>query len=151
MVIKPTPAALAQPSVILAMHRQYEAAWEAHHTVDTAKLRLGKDEGRQEMLFEQAMSIVVSEADALRLAILYQVPTTWIEAMVLQYHIYIEQGMGDCNGEAWSDALQVAVETLLDFFACEIDADHEEIGRMFQTSANLVYERRHARTGKVED
>lgn len=149
MATKNTPAAVAMPSAILAMHRQYEAAWEAHHTVDKAKLRLGKDEGRQEGIFERAMSLDVAEGDALRLAILYQVPTTWVEAMVLQYHIYIEQGMG--SAEPWPDALEVAIETLFDFFACEIDADHEEIGRMFQSSANLVYERRHARTGKVEE
>ena len=70
------------------MHARYEAAWEEYNNIDTAQLKLNDRNEAERCLkfrYSDALKANNAETDALRLAILYQVPTTWQEALVLQY------------------------------------------------------------------
>jgi uncharacterized membrane-anchored protein YhcB (DUF1043 family) len=98
--------------------------------------------------YQRAETANNAETDALRQAILYQVPTTWTEAMALLFHIAFD--LTDKPTKEERAATQTALDTLLDFMCCEVDQDHEELGRHFQTSANIVFDKRRYRTGIVE-
>lgn len=145
-----------KPSPILAMHKRYEEAAADYATAENAESQAlkAKDEDGA-FKANQSMMTISREQDALRIGILYQVPTSWVEAMVLQFHIMC---LGDMiigadrpDGEGEGEVLILAVETLFDFMCCEVDQDHGEIGDAFQTEANRVFFQRRRRTGIVED
>ncbi len=145
------PANSETTSPILAIHNRYEAAWREYNDIDRANTKLNrKNEAEQNLSYryENAMRANNAETDALRLAILYQVPTTWQEALVLQFHI---QSIFDpCNSSTddESNALTVAVETLFDFMCDEVE--HEDVEGLFQISEHMVSDNRRRRTGKLE-
>ncbi len=69
----------APASPILAMHARYEAAWQEYNRIDTASTALDKSDPADELLgfkYQRAETANNAETDALRQAILYQVPTT---------------------------------------------------------------------------
>ena len=140
-------------SPILAMHARDEKAWEEYNAIDAEHAQTPNDREHLGVRFRyrEAMSSSQSEIDALRLAILYQVPKTWAEAMVLQYHIHIMNDLTDKPSDEDRAALETAIDTLFDFMCCEVEQDHEELGKQFQTSANLVFTKRRYRTGILED
>ncbi len=140
-------------SPILAMQHRYDAAWQEYNRIDVAATALRKDHPDDlslEFAYRDGMTTNNAETDALRPAILYQVPTTWVEAMVLQFHINIAHDLVDEPSVEDRAALATAMDTLLDFMCCEVDQDHEALGRQFQTSANMVFDKRRYRTGIVE-
>jgi len=144
-------AAAASP--ILAMHARYEAAWEQFNQIDTASTALNRKDPADDSLgfkYQTAETANNAETDALRQAILYQVPTTWPEAMVLLYHIHIAFDLTDKPTKEERAATETAIDTLFDFMCCEVDQDHEALGKHFQTSANIVFDKRRYRTGIVE-
>jgi hypothetical protein len=94
---------------------------------------------------------VTGEIDALRRVILYQVPITWEDALVLQFHIYIMHRLEDDPPKEDVEALTVGIETLFDFMACELDKGDLAFGRQLDTGAKLVFYRRRYRTGTMED
>ena len=144
------PTAAVATSPLLAMHARYEAAWEEYNTVDTAQLKLNdKNEAERCLKFRysDALKANNAETDALRLAILYQVPTTWQEALVLQYHINSATDLHTLLPEDERRALEVASDTLLDFMCDEVDHDEED--GIFHRSECIVSDRRRFRTGKV--
>ncbi len=145
-------AAMASP--ILAMHARYEAAWVEFNAIDRARTALNTnipDNCNLEFRYAGAMKASNGGIDALRLAIFYQVPTSWQEAMILQFHLYSIFDAGQVVPEEEQLALNTAIETLFDFMCCKVDADHERLGHQFQTGANLVFEKRRYRTGNLED
>ncbi|WP_156347206.1 hypothetical protein [Sphingomonas sp. Leaf33] len=80
-------------------------------------------------------------------------PITWPDALILQHHIRIAQDLvvnSDKPADAHKDALDAAVDTLLDFMASEIVTDHDAIGQQFKTAVSIVAERRRMRAGDVE-
>ncbi len=84
----PFASAATKPSPILAMHSRYVAAWEGFNRIDVAETALDKNDRADWSLgyhYQTAKDANNAETDALRQAILYQVPTTWVEAMVLQF------------------------------------------------------------------
>ena len=137
-------------SPILAMHARYEAAWAEFIIIEDARMKLDpkdRDESALAHRYDDAMKVNAGETDALRLAILYQVPTTRQEALVLQYHAH---GAADPDLMTTSDerdALSVASDTLFDFHCDE--TDHDDSDGMFQSAEHIVSERRRFRTGKV--
>ena len=143
-----TRAIAASP--ILAMHARYEASWAEFIIVEDARMKLDRkdrDESALAHRYDDAMKVNAGETDALRLAILYQVPITPQEALVLQYHVH---GASDPDLMATSDerdALSVANDTLFDYRCDEID--HDDSDGMFQSAEHIVSERRRFRTGKV--
>lgn len=153
-----TPPATSSeaPSTIAAMHARYEATFDEYNMVDRAATRLRRNDDAalpMQCACDRAMRVIERESDALRQAILYQVPINWTEALILQHHIRIAQDLvvnSDKPVEADKDALDTAVDTLLDFMASTITADHDAIGRQFQTAVAIVTERRRMRSGDVE-
>lgn len=140
-------------SPIMAMHRRYEQAQLEYEIIDDARQE-AKDSGDKEaFLLENAGHSSVREADALRIAILYQVPTRTAEAAVLQYHIAAMQDMivgSEPRRELEEEALSVAIQTLFDFLACKMKEDHEETGGgSFRDEAVRAYFARRRRTGEM--
>jgi hypothetical protein len=88
-----------------------------------------------------------AESEALHLAILFQVPTTWPEALVLQYHVHNAADPYTELNDTEKRALEVGLDTLFDFMCDEID--HEERDGIFQRAECLVSERRQLRTGII--
>lgn len=143
----------ASSSPILVMHSRYVAAWEEYTRIDKAATALGKNEPadlKLEFAYRDGMTANNGETDALRLAILYQVPTTWVEAMVLQFHISISYELVDEPSTEDRAVLRSAIDTLFDFMCCEVDQDHEALGHGFQQAAIIAFDKRRYRTGIVE-
>jgi hypothetical protein len=125
---------------ISALHARFEANGAEFDRIDQA-------DGDTETAKHQSMC----EADAIRYAILAQVPSSWPDALILQFHIQLDhqfQVGADREPDA-EERLQLAMETLFDFMACEVEADHGEIGTLFQASCNRVFYARHHRTGDM--
>ena len=143
------PTATA-PSPILALHARYEAAWAEYNRIDDARTTLdtqNREDRIVDFRYEEAMAVSGAEANALRVAILYQVPTTWQEAMILQFHIWSvfePENPGTANEQS---AMATAIDTLFDFMCDEIE--HEDVEGQFQTGEHLVSQRRRNRTGKL--
>lgn len=144
----------AQPPTIMAMHQRYETAMAEYLAVEKAE-RDAKNDGDDDSArsFERAMRSLCRETDALRLAILTQVPDRWDEAMVLQFHITNAADLlvsSDGAPEAEQEALLTAIDTVFDFMCCERAEDHDALGREFQRAANRIFVTRRHRTGQVE-
>lgn len=144
-------------STIRAIHARYEAVNQEYCKIDDCLSGLsGNDVLTEKMRLRNALDASLAERDALRLAILRQVPDSWIDAMILTYHIYnvhdlIDGSEPDARTPGEKEALAIAIDTLFDFMACEVDANHEEIGPSFQESAIYAYQRRRLRTGVTDD
>ena len=142
-----TPAA---PSPLVAMHARYEAAWEEYSTIDTAQLKLNDKNETERCLkfrYSDALKANNAETDALRLAILYQVPTTWQEALVLQYHVHSTADPHSDLTDDEKNALEIGLDTLFDFMCDEVA--HGEDDGIFHRAECIVSDRRRYRTGKV--
>ena len=141
------------PSVLMAMHRRYEQAQVEYEIIDSARQEAKDNDDSEVHQLENASQSSVREADALRIAILYQVPATTAEAAVLQYHIYTTQDLVDgCvdRREPEEEALKVAIRTLFDFLACQMTEDHEQhVGASFRDEAVRAYFERRRRTGEM--
>ncbi|MDB5583363.1 MAG: hypothetical protein JWR80_8539 [Bradyrhizobium sp.] len=142
-------------SVIRAMHTRFEQANAEYDRIDAAQTALNRAGDRLEALrYDRALRENQTETDALRRAILLQVPDSWTDALILQYHIWLEQDLqassDDKPSDADSSALLLAIDTLFDFMACEVQADHAAIGQAFQQGCNLVHFQRRHRTGEME-
>ena len=132
------------------MHARYEAGWDEYNRIDEAGTRLKPSSDKERSLafaYELAMKASNTESQALQRAILYQVPTTWQEALILQFHIHVAGDAYTEHTEAERVALEVATDTLFDFMCDEID--HEDVEGQFQNSEHLVSDRRRLRTGKL--
>lgn len=144
-----------QPSPIMAMHQRYEEAMAEYNVVDDADLQLGGDNADKQLgrSYLDAKRTNAAETTALRVAILYQVPDSWVDAMILQFHIYVatDMAVNDSINEEERNGLTIAIGTLFDFLCCEVRQDHESLGGQFQSSAQLAFFRRRYRTGIVED
>lgn len=146
--------AVSPRSPILAMHLRYEAAWEEYNAIERSEMELTKDDHAAKLRHEYASKANNAETDALRLAILYQVPDTYAEAMILQYHIVngydLTQGAPPTKAESTeAEAVKIAIDTLFDFLACKNNDDHEALGTSFKHSAMRVFRSRRLRTGDV--
>lgn len=139
-------------SAILTMHQRYEAALMDFATAEKAEAKCAG--AGPQFAFSHAMKTLIQESDALRDAILYQVPRTWPEALVLQFHITNAFDM-HANGttpptDAEKERLETALDALFDFMCCEVEQNHEALGRAFQDGAGRVFNLRRHRTGEVE-
>lgn len=137
-------------SPIAAMHARYEATWEEYNRLDEAHTKLDKkdESGRRlDNRYQDGMKASSREADALQMAILYQVPTTWQEALMLQYHVHTAADPHRNMTEDEKFAVETGLDTIFDFMCDEID--HDEEVSMLQRSECLVSDRRRHRTGKI--
>lgn len=138
--------AIPTASAIVVMHQRYEAASAAHHALD-----LARDLDR----YMGAMSDLVAEQDALRVAILQQVPESRDEFAIVLFHTNNAYDlMADNRGEDWNadegEAVRVAMQHLFDFAASEFAADPLTIGRAFSREAMRTRKLRLLRTGNPE-
>ena len=145
-----TQAAL---SPIMAIHARYEAGMAEYAAIEKAEHAVraaGTDEAGS---MNRALKACSSESDALRMAILHQVPASWAEAAILQYHISNAYDLLVTDEPVVSDdrdTLGTAIDTLFDFMCCEVKQDHAEIGSSFSQSAIRVHFARRDRTGNTE-
>lgn len=148
-----------QHSLILALHARYESAWDEYDRLENASMALKDAEPPSE---EHSRKLRISdgetenqrEIDSLRLAILYQVPSTWQEALVLAKHVHSAFAITDSFDTDHNDperrAFETGLGTLLDFMFGEID--HEGIGGyQMEASERIVRDRRRFRTAELEE
>ena len=143
---KTTPGA----SPILAMHARYEAAWTEFNSIEAAKANLNtKNEAERDLAYryDEAMKANTGETDALRVAMLYQVPSTWQEALILQFHVQSAADPALLATQGEKDALEVGHDTLFDFMSGEVDL--EGANEVLRNTAEIVCDRRRFRTGSV--
>lgn len=143
---------------IATMHARYEAAWAEDMRLEEAENALDDRSAAAETLkhrYDEAREKLGHETDALKVAILYQVPKSWADAIILQFHIWSMADLlasTDDRPEPEDRALLIAIDTLFDFMACELaDIDHEAIGKMFKDGTMLAWRRRRTRTADLED
>jgi hypothetical protein len=145
-------------SLIFALHTRYEQLWNENHAIEDAKLKIPHNLPSLSPLFQRKFQLEnaekrnSSEEVALNEAILHQVPTTWEEALILATHLKIA-GIEENSerGDTRQKAVEDGFDTLLDFLFSEINHDTLPcVGPMLLSIANLVYDRRRLRTGKVE-
>jgi hypothetical protein len=136
-------------SVILAMHARYETSWEEYNRLDEAVVKSSMDhEGHMRRVhLGNSQQETFRESEALRFAILRQVPSDWREAVILQFHVW---GIYDSEQNTPKDhaAIEVALDHLLDFMCGE--GDYGGLGDQFANGEKLARERRRLRTGMVE-
>ena len=143
-------ATMAGPSVILALHTRYEAAWLEYSNLEQAHTQLRNlsgDTHAHGLNIEAGMRDNFAESEAIRYALLRQVPNDWREAAVLQFHVW---GIYDSDQNTAEDhaALTVALDHLFDFMCGE--GDYGDMGRQFAFGEQFARDRRRLRTGMVE-
>jgi len=149
---QPTPAT----SLIAALHARYEATQTEYAAVERADMApRPKERGNKPDALDYGTALLTSEheSDALRNAILYQVPDSWSDALILQYHIGCAYDLCSCAAkpnEQDNERLQVAIDTLFDFMCTEVRTDAGEIGPGFAYGAARAFRLRRLRTGVVE-
>jgi hypothetical protein len=136
----------------MAMHQRYEATMIEYLAIEVAESDAIARNDDERFAFERASSASCRETDALRTAILHQVPATIAEAAVLQFHNYaafdVVNGMEDAP-EFEREALKTAISTMLDFLCREMKGDHAAIGEAFKDAAVQVFFARRRRTGEM--
>ncbi|GHH16128.1 hypothetical protein GCM10008023_19780 [Sphingomonas glacialis] len=148
----PTTAAA---SLLQALHARFEANNAEYNVIEAA--RPADHDLAERGKIDRATSANEYEADALRFAILTQVPDSHPDALVLMFHIRLEQdaqahsAVPPSNRE--KSILATAIDTLFDFHACESesdDFDYGKLGKQLRTACRDVYDARRYRTGVVE-
>lgn len=148
-----TPATAAL-STIRALHARYEENETAYVAIDRADMERAQA-GADQMLgcrYRDAMKESAAASDALRLAVLFQVPTDRSDALILQYHIRCQHDINANSTDEVSDqdklALDLAIDALFDFMARD-NADHAQIGTHLAAGVRQASQRCAFRTGLV--
>lgn len=144
--------ALPVGSTILPIHARYEASCSEFDAIDDACG--GEEAAGDKIKFDNAIAASLAEQNALRRAILFQVPGSYPEAMILAYHASEAYDLTiNCDGvdRELQEAVDVALCTLFDYLCCETQQDHGVLGKRFQGAANRVFFQRRYRTGLLED
>lgn len=139
-------------SLLLALHARFEANNCEYAKIESA--RVAEDDFTELGKIARATSLSEAEADALRFAILTQIPDSHEDAIVLMFHIRLEQDAQAHSAIPASDRdksiLATAIDTLFDFQACQSQFDHGEIGKQLQAACNDAFYARRYRTGVME-
>lgn len=142
-----TPAA---PSVILAMHARYEAAWSEYNRIDAAKTAARNDpDSSRSFSYARGLCDNNLETDLLRHAVLFQVPSSDEELAVLAFHAW---GVFDHDQSTEEDnlALEQALVSIFDYLVGEGRGGIKKLGPQFNAGAQIVFHRRRYRTGLIE-
>ncbi|WP_267386149.1 hypothetical protein [Sphingomonas sp. GC_Shp_3] len=145
--------ATSTSSLIAALHARYEAAQAECHAVDLAETSARRQSEDAADCYRNACKTLMQEADALRDAILHQVPDTWSEALILQFHILCAHDQRineDAPDDAGAALVQLAINTLFDFMCAEVRTDVAQIGAAIAETAARISRARRLRTGVVE-
>lgn len=145
-------APTAAGSLMVALHTRFEANNAEYERIDGTSPD-GKDFAEQGRI-DRARTASQREEDALRHAILTQVPRRKEDALILVFHIRLEQDFQASAAQPVSEAdagvLSMAIDTLFDFLACELQIDHEALGPRLQDACTTVFSARRYRTGYME-
>ncbi len=146
------PAAEENPSLITALHQRYEFVTRVGEAVnDTTLAARGASlshlsEG--DMVAEgQTLS---READALQAALLHQVPDTWRDALILQFHVLNacdRAVLSTPRDEAHCERLQLAIDHILAFIGDELGHLGEGLDSELTTQLQRVRRQRGIRAG----
>lgn len=138
-------------SIIAALHRRFEAAWAEHHVMDCHEIAT-KDDHREQNWCRRGQEENEAETDALRIAILYQVPNDQEDLALLSYHVWSVYDEGQ-NSKREMAALTVALTSLFDYVMDEAAGrvDMSAHGKMLNTATMLAYHRRRYRTGLARE
>jgi hypothetical protein len=154
-LLKAAPAAAANTdnatTIISTLHRRYEQTMAEYLVIEAAE-DAAEDE-IEKAGFRRACQDSVRETEAIRMAILYQVPTDLTDAAILQFHVTCAYDMAiNCEDqpEAEREALTIAIDTLFDFLCGELQVDHQQVGPSFKYGATRALRQRRHRTGQVE-
>lgn len=154
-LLKAAPAEAANTdhatTIITTLHRRYEQTMAEYLVIERAETAASDE--IEEAGFRRACQDSVRETEALRMAILHQVPTDLTDAAILQFHVTCAYDMAiNCEDqpEAEREALTTAIDTLFDFLCCELKVDHQQVGASFKDGAIRAHFNRRHRTGKVE-
>ena len=148
--------AAAAPSLIQSLHARFEAVQLECRAIEQAQHAEDPNDYLERGKLDRASSASAAEEDALRYAILTQVPDSWKDGLILAYHVRIEQDLQANIAETFAASdprpriLSNAIDTLLDFMCCETNLDHAEVGAEFQQAAVDVFYARRYRTGLME-
>ena len=146
-MVDQAPSATA--SLILALHARFEANNAEYQVIEAA--RPANDDFAERGKIDRAIRASEAEADALRFAILTQVPDSREDALVLMFHIRIEQDAQSHCAKPPSDAaksiLGAAIDALFDFLACEDRFDHFDPGDQLRSARDTAFYARRYRTG----
>lgn len=153
--LKAAPVAAANAdhpdTIISTLHRRYEETMAEYQFIEQAEN--AATDAFEEAGYRRACQDSCRETDALRAAILHQVPTNPTDAAILQFHITCAFDIA-INSEdqpaAERETLTTAIDTLFDFLCCELEVEHEHIGSSFKGGAMRAFSQRRHRTGKVE-
>lgn len=140
------------PNILMTLHRRYEQTMSEYLIIEQAENAESNE--IEKAALRRACKASCTEAEALRLAILHQVPLDLSDAAVLQFHIACAYDMGiNCEDtpEAETEALTTAIDTLFDFLCCKMSGDHDRVGKSFKDGAIQSHFKRRRRTGLVED
>lgn len=141
-------------SIIRALHARYEAASTELNAVDEAATKLTRS-GRSGAAYDKAQRGIrasMREMDALRLALLYQVPNSPVEALMLSHHISIAYDMlyaGTDFTNLEKKALGAAVDALFAYIVGNMEGDYEALGEGLRYNANRTSEAVRLRTGVI--
>lgn len=145
-------------SALLAMHQRYEVATGEFDAIDCARSSL-RDSDDDEAVslrrqYDEGCSSSIGETDALRTAILFQVPQDATDAAILQYHIANAFDMME-SCEVYpkheQEALSTAISTLFDY-TCRMACDAQQpAGVAFAYSVAWASRKRRYRTGQLEN
>lgn len=134
------------PSVILALHARNREAWDSHDRLDQASI---KGESGDGLNLQRGMEAIAREAEALREAIMYQLPTTDEELSILAYHTWATFETDNASTtERERQATDAALQAMFNYLASSGRVDVEKLG--IATSATIVRDGCSARAGKVE-
>lgn len=143
--------AAPQPtSLIATLHARYASVWAEHGRADCAATYAPPD-GKVRLWLDRGMEGLLRESDALRLAMLYQVPQTMEEAALLSYHVW---SIYDSVAALTADeklALEAAVTALFDFLMRHGAADMNGHGEIFRAGTMLAWKSVRARTGEIDE
>lgn len=144
-------------SALKAMHQRYEAANAEFNVIDETRstLRAPRSDATESYhrQLDEACSASIGETDALRTAILFQVPQDAEDVAILHYHIGAAYDMMlgcETYPKHEQEALNTALNTVLDY-ACRMAPDVQQLsGDAFAYCAAQVNRKRRYRTGEVE-
>lgn len=144
-------------SALKAMHQRYEAATAEFNVIDETRSALRPSHGDAVETYyrqlDEACSASIGETDALRTAILHQVPQDADDVAILHYHIAAAYDMMlgcETYPKHEQEALTTAINTMLDY-ACGMAPDVQQLsGDAFAYCADQVNRKRRYRTGLVE-
>lgn len=138
---------IAEPgdrSVIRSIHERYEAAGAEYTRLDYARAAMSAEvKAMAGAITDTTQSALLTEQDALRLAILRQTPGTWEDAARLAFHAANSYDLiADAEGGEWNraegEALRYGLNSLFAFIVAQKVEQPDTLGEAFAAEVARV-------------